>query len=920
MSDPAPVDAHRNARRNPGFLRWLALGLAVAIVAAAVLLPLININRYHRSIAESLSRSLGRPIHMGSAKLQLLPRPGLAISDFVVEEDPAFGAEPLLRAPSVTVSLRLMSLWRGPLEVSRIDLDSASLNLVRDPAGRWNFGPLLIQAARIPNAPTALRHAAAAPRFPYIEFREARINFKQGNEKKPFAFLNSDLSIWMAEADQWQLRLEAQPARTDLDLDLADTGLMRLEGSLNRASALDQMPMKLHAEWNGAALGQVSRLILGNDSGWRGDLRAEADIVGDLRNLTLQTRLRVDDAHLQEFTPLTPLNIDAKCRGLYRNGTHSIDDLTCLWPAGNGHLLLTGDIQNLPEPGSFLDPASQMNLDSKMNPTSHLALEINHAPVSFAVSVLGLLRRGQASSPRATGLMNGRFEYASDRPAALTGQVDVDSVTLSLPGIDKPLVAPTLHFTTPELPTAPRPAKRAGHGKPHAGGPPSTDAAILLQTAPLSLGAVSPVQISGQFTRSGFALRMAGEADLERLTALSRSIGLLRGQLGTAVANLTSQQPGQSGTADLDLSFAGPWMTPVNESPASDAGATTTLGWLRVSHAQAKLDWLPEPVLISTATANFSSGKATWSNASFSVNGINARGSSTYPLHCDITEACTGHFNLEIPTLDAAALESALMGAGRHGELLSTILAQVERKTAPWPQVDGTVHVGSVAMGSLVLRNVRGSLGVHGNHLEIASLDSETLGGSLHANGSVEASGNRPLYTLNLTWTGVDLSQSAATFHESWGTGTMNGGAKVTLAGYSASDFASSAHGAFHWEWRNGSLSQFAPLEATSAPDASSTPRVTQATDEPPLAEAEEVHHLNPSSKFAPEHFTRWTASGLIDGGLLKLPAADQANPVTGTIGFDRKLDLLWPTSPQDTLHVGGSLAHPVLSAPATAR
>src|SRR5580704_9281495 len=334
-----PVTGIAPAQRSP--MRWIAVALVLFVVITAIVLPLININRYHHSIADSLSRSLGRPVHLGSVQLQLLPRPGLALTDFVVEEDPGFGAEPLLRAPSVTVSLRPSSLWRDRLEVSRISLDNASVNLVRDARGQWNFSSLLIQAARTPNAPTGLRHATAALRFPYIEFRSARINFKSGAEKEPFSFFNADLSIWLAQPDQWQLRFEAQPARTDLDLDLSDTGLVHVEGSVNRAAALDQIPVKLHAEWNKAPLGQVSRMLFGEDSGWRGLLRAEADFAGDINNLDTDARFRIDDAHRQEFTPLSPLPVDVRCRAVYHRALGAVDNLTCLWPVGDGHLLLT---------------------------------------------------------------------------------------------------------------------------------------------------------------------------------------------------------------------------------------------------------------------------------------------------------------------------------------------------------------------------------------------------------------------------------------------------------------------------------------------------------------------------------------------------------------------------------------------------
>ena len=894
-----PVTGIAPAQRSP--MRWIAVALVLLVVIATIVLPLININRYHHTIADSLSRSLGRPVHLGSVQLQLLPRPGLALTDFVVEEDPGFGAEPLLRAPSVTVSLRPSSLWRDRLEVSRIDLDNASVNLVRDARGQWNFSSLLIQAARTPNAPTGLRHATAALRFPYIEFRSARINFKNGAEKEPFSFFNADLSIWLAQPDQWQLRFEAQPARTDLDLDLSDTGLIRVEGSINRAAALDQIPVKLHAEWNKAPLGQVSRMLFGEDSGWRGLLRAEADFTGDINNLDTDARFGVDDAHRQEFTPLSPLPVDVRCRAVYHRALGSVDNLTCLWPVGDGHLLLTGELK-------------APRLKSAAHPEANLTLEINHTPAAFAVSALGLLRRGVTPSLDASGLINGHFTYVTGQGSgrgtfpALTGEAAVDSLSLSFAGVDKPLTFPALHFAT----TAGVAPHHTGHkaAKPDARAAKSAPRlAILLSPAPLALGAPNPAELSGQFTAAGFSLRLAGQADLARLVSLSKSSSVF----GSSLAGVSPADAETPSTADLDLTLTGPWLTGQAMTPVSSASpsppSAAVAGSLRFEHAQARLAWLPETVEIASATANFSPGRITWSNASITVNGIAARGSFTCPFprpaeqdgELPLAEQPPATFNLDIPSLDASALESALMGAGRHNELLSAILAQVGRKAAPWPPLDGIVHVGSLNLASLVLHDARGSISVRGTRVKITSLDAGALGGSVNVAGSVEAGGSHPVYSLNVNWAGVSVPQVAALFHEKWGAGSANGSASLTLEGYSTADLIASARGAFQWDWSHGSIGAIgssgsgAPLAAAAGPA---------------NLERASLNSLQ-TAKFSPVHFSRWRASGTIGNKALKFDAVDKINPVTGTITFDRRLDLSWPAADDATLRIGGTLAHP---------
>src|ERR1700734_3572567 len=138
-------------QKRPSPRRWILLAVAVVSVVAFVLPPLVNINRYQHRIADSISRSIGRQVHISSVKLRLLPLPGFEFSDFSVEEDPRFGSEPILHSDSVVAYVRLLSLWRGRLEVSRIHFDDASLNLVRESNGGWEFASVLVPGPPTPH-------------------------------------------------------------------------------------------------------------------------------------------------------------------------------------------------------------------------------------------------------------------------------------------------------------------------------------------------------------------------------------------------------------------------------------------------------------------------------------------------------------------------------------------------------------------------------------------------------------------------------------------------------------------------------------------------------------------------------------------------------------------------------------------------
>jgi uncharacterized protein involved in outer membrane biogenesis len=148
------------------------------VVVLALFLIRPGANRLRARIVNSISLALGRQVDVTAVKLRLLPAPGFDLENFVVHDDPAFGAEPMLRASEVTASLRITSLFRGRLEIARLNLTEPSLNLVRNPAGHWNLENLVERASKIPVAPTSKSKTERRPGFPYIEADRGRINFK----------------------------------------------------------------------------------------------------------------------------------------------------------------------------------------------------------------------------------------------------------------------------------------------------------------------------------------------------------------------------------------------------------------------------------------------------------------------------------------------------------------------------------------------------------------------------------------------------------------------------------------------------------------------------------------------------------------------------------------------------------------------
>ena len=821
--------------KRPSLRRWILLAVAVLSVVAFVLPPLVNISRYQHRIADSISRSIGRQVHISSVKLRLLPLPGFEFSDFSVEEDPQFGSEPILHSDSVVAYLRLLSLWRGRLEVSRIHFDDASLNLVRERDGGWNFASVLVQAAHIPNAPTGQRHAGRAPRFPYIEAENTRINFKEGTEKKPLSFLNSDLSISLAPEDAWDLHFRAQPVRTDLVLDLSDTGMLRIDGTLHRAPLLGEMPLQLKVEWNGVPLGQLSRLTLGQDVGWRGGLDVEAMVGGTADLAQVNSKLKVAGLHRSEFTPPHPIDVETSCRASFRRESRSIDGIACTSPVGDGALRLAGSIQ-----------------DVQTEPQALLNLEVDRVPAAAVLAGLQAVRNGLAAEVQAAGALNGHFQYASQngRQPLIAGEIALDSLSLTPPDSGKPfLLGPV----------------RLRCESPEAGGVP----ALLLQPVRLAMGAPVPVTVDGRFTPAGFDLHLGGVASLTRLKAFGKTFGLLGG----------------AGTAALDLGVRGKWLLPVPDSEHPVIGSTAE-GSITIRNAELATSYLSQPLRIASAQAILSPTQMEWTNASISYGKLEAQGTLEYPTLCASGTTCAGHFSLVFPTLDLAALQSTLLGTSEGGQLLRQIIDRIDRRSVKWPDLTGTVRVGALSTGKLVVHDATGALDISGSSIKIRSLNGHLANGTMHLAGSVDASGGQPEYQLDVQVTNAAPSALGSIFDEHWGSGLANFSAQITMSGFEAQDLVRSATGSLRWDWTKGGLAAEEPLPVAAQPFL---------------------------------HFDQWSADAAIAESTIKithslLARGQEAIPVSGTISFDREIDMKGGSA-EHPFAITGTLQHPEVKA-----
>lgn len=589
QTDPAH-DQHEATYRT--LRRLLYLACAALVVLLLVLLPpLISVNRYQHRIAASIAASLDRPVHLDKVTLNLLPLPGFTLENFVVDEDPAFGSEPVIRANSVRVTLRLTSLWRRRVEFSTISLTEPSVNLVHTSNGKWNLDTILLHAAHIDAAPTAQRSAGPAPRFPYIEATGARLNLKLDNEKTPISLTDADFALWLPDPRLWHLRLQAHPARTDANV--SDTGILQVEGTLGRAASLEEVPLSLRGTWTNAPLGAATLLLLGRDAGLRGTLDLSANVQGTVGHSGLQTSLRLTDTRRADFVPAQPLNLEVQCLGTATSAFFSFQDIHCSWPpAGSSQ-------------------APMLNLTAELPDIRHrssLSLQIA-SPGLPAATLLEWFRVASSRVPpdlSASGTLTGNLSYgaphrdpASANPGALP---NAGPHNLHTPASRSPLLAETsslapaprwqgqmllsnarlinpaagsaslvegdisLHTLAP----APTPAAHPKHAPAIAAPGPSTANQFLLDPVTLALGGKDPAILDGRFDPHGYTLHLSGLASIARLMAFTSAIPPLKDNLADVLP--TNRAPG---AFRIDLTATHTWGSPQvwTDNSASPAAA-----------------------------------------------------------------------------------------------------------------------------------------------------------------------------------------------------------------------------------------------------------------------------------------------------------------------------------------------------------
>lgn len=750
------------SRRTRAILAILAVLLLALIVP-----PYISLDRFKKQLVSTLSGALGRPVSIGDIQLRLLPRPGFEMANFVVGDDPAFGAEPLLRADSVTADLRLSSLWRGRLEIGTLSLDNPSLNLVRNDARLWNLESLLQRANQTPSAPTSKARPEARPRFPYIEASTGRINFKFGNEKKVWAVSDADFSLWLESENEWRMRLEGRPVRTDVNL--SDTGTLRVEGRFERRAGAADTPLDFSAELADSQLRELVRLVSGTDHGWAGKLTADVKIMGTASRFQVTAAGQFDDFRRYDIAGGEIMHFHPRCAAVYTWSAETLSDIDCSAPVGDGKLTASGTIAQV---------FGARRLD--------LALGAQQVPADDIVALVRHVKKDMAGDLRAGGTLDASLSLDST-PAGLvyTGRGLARNIVLRSASLAPELPVGNLQFGF--LAPPPRtPVKR--HAPLRAPAPePDAQQPFVILPLEVPMGAAQPLTLAAQATRAGYALQVDGGAALPRLLDVARALGLRPPAVRAR------------GNVNLQLAAASAW---TGFRPPVFSGS------LQLANVSAEISGVAAPLLVNAAQVELTPQQVQASQVTARLDGTAIDGSLWLPRGCAHAGDCTVGFQLHADRVDLDSLNRLLNPRLQPHPWYEVVTGRSPAETVSARlHMQGAFSIDRLAAKRLAATKVSGTLSYVDGRLDVTDLSAGLLGGdAVNATLHADFGATPPQYRLEGDLVKLSVPQVAALTRDAWAAGTVSAHCNLIFAGWSAAEMLDSAQGAATLDWRGGAL------------------------------------------------------------------------------------------------------------------
>lgn len=268
----------------------LLMSVITFVTGLAFFLPyLLDVNAYREEILGSLQKSLKRQVSFKTGTFAWQFGPSFVFNDFVVKEPD--GKKDLLSSEQISVHLALMPLMNNRIVFKSIDLNGASLTLIRNADGTLNIEDLLKPDKD-----------AVQVQFKRLVMKKSTIKWHDFTlQKDGFTaqLINTQLTLdHLARGRKGHIKLSADlPALKGPATSILISGSLRLPGS---NSSLLETEINCDADIKQAEIGRFwpyfGRFIPFSDPGGR--LSFLSNIKGKLQQFTAKGKIQINNITL----------------------------------------------------------------------------------------------------------------------------------------------------------------------------------------------------------------------------------------------------------------------------------------------------------------------------------------------------------------------------------------------------------------------------------------------------------------------------------------------------------------------------------------------------------------------------------------------------------------------------------------------
>jgi hypothetical protein len=457
------------------------------------------------------------------------------------------------------------------------------------------------------------------------------------------------------------------------------------------------------------------------------------------------------------------LHLTAQCDGHYSSLHQALSDIACAAPVSDGTIALSGSIN---------EPFSARNYN--------LALTAHELPIQSLVALARHAKQNLAEDLVGSGRLNGNLKLyrtinGRTNEIVWEGRGEASAVELRS----------KLNKTQLLVGDIPIVVAPAAHSKSAVA---RLNAETRFEIGPfsLALGRVAPSTMRGWVSRFGYNLTLQGDAQLQRLLQVARTVGI------------PTQHPDAEGQANVDLQIAGSW---------SGFAAPRAIGKAQLHSVHATVRGLNAPLEIASANLILTPDQISVQKLTASIADTSWRGSLNLPRQCAAPQPCPVRFDLHADEIATDELNQVINPYVRKQPWYH-FLSSPPAGTPYLLTIEaaGKLSANRVVVRKLVGSRVSANVELNKGKLRVSDLRADVLGGKHIGEWEADFTAKPPQYIGKGTFADVVLDQLSESMSDDWVTGTATANYRLKTSGLDAAELFASAISTWKIEAQDGVL------------------------------------------------------------------------------------------------------------------